>query len=91
MTYLVVAVVGLSLVAGAVWGLAAPPPDGVEGFIVALAGGALLVSATLELIEPSTKSASVGPWTTGGEAERSQRRKRLDWLRWSVSIGGIPP
>lgn len=32
-------------------------PDGVEGFIVALAGGALIVSAVLELMEPATDVA----------------------------------
>lgn len=36
------------------------PSDRLEGFVVALAGGALMVSAVLELVQPSTALAS--PW-----------------------------
>ncbi len=54
---LVILVVSGALVAGAVLGIYASMPAKVEGFIVALAGGALMVSAVLELIEPSSRKA----------------------------------
>lgn len=54
---LVIAAVSASLIAGAVWGAWGTLPDRVEGFIVALAGGALMISAVLELIEPSSRVA----------------------------------
>lgn len=53
----VILVVSGALVAGAVWGIYGRLPTPVEGFIVALAGGALMISAVLELIEPSSKRA----------------------------------
>lgn len=55
---LVIAVVSGSLVAGAAWGAYGRLTDTLEGFIVALAGGALMVSAVLELIEPASRTAS---------------------------------
>ncbi|WP_407495170.1 ZIP family metal transporter [Pseudooceanicola sp. MF1-13] len=51
---LVVAVVSAALIVGAVWGLYGPLPTKVEGFMVALAGGALIVSVMLELIQPAS-------------------------------------
>ncbi len=60
LTFVVIAVVSAALVAGALWGLYGRLSPGVEGFVVALAGGALIVSAVLELIEPSTHVAP--PW-----------------------------
>ena len=53
-TFLVIAVVSGSLVLGAVWGIYGSLPDRVEGLIVALAGGALMISTVLELIEPAS-------------------------------------
>lgn len=55
----VVLVVSGALVVGAAWGIYGRLPERVEGFLVALAGGALLVSVTSELIEPSIARASV--------------------------------
>lgn len=60
LTLVVVAVVSGALVVGAAWGVFGRPSDHVEGFVVALAGGALMVSAVLELIEPSTHLTT--PW-----------------------------
>ncbi len=59
LTFLVIAVVSGALVAGAALGIYGGLSDEVEGFLVALAGGALLISAVLELIEPATKNAPV--------------------------------
>ena len=53
----VILVVSGALVAGAVWGVYGRLPAPLEGFVVALAGGALMISAVLELIEPSSKRA----------------------------------
>lgn len=51
----VILVVSGALVAGAAWGIYGRLPTPLEGFIVALAGGALMISAVLELIEPSSR------------------------------------
>ena len=56
-TFIVIAVVSGSLVLGAAWGIYGNLPDRVEGLIVALAGGALMISAVLELIEPASHVA----------------------------------
>jgi len=56
-TLVVIAVVSGSLVVGAVWGVYGNLPDQVEGLIIALAGGALMISAVLELIEPASHVA----------------------------------
>lgn len=59
LTLLVIVVVSGALVAGAALGIYGGLSDEAEGFLVALAGGALLISAVLELIEPATKMAAV--------------------------------
>lgn len=58
-TFAVVLAVSGALVAGAAWGIYGTLPKKLEGFLVALAGGALLLSVTSELIEPSIEKASV--------------------------------
>ncbi|GMM93667.1 ZIP family metal transporter [Qipengyuania sp. MTN3-11] len=59
MLFAVVLVVSGALVAGAAWGIYGKLPKRLEGFLVALAGGALLLSVTSELIEPSIQKSSV--------------------------------
>ena len=59
MLFAVVLVVSGALVVGAAWGIYGKLPKRVEGFLVALAGGALLLSVTSELIEPSIEKSSV--------------------------------
>lgn len=59
LTLIVVAVVSGALLAGAAWGVYRPPGRKTEGFMVALAGGALLLSVVSELIEPSIAQSSV--------------------------------
>ena len=59
MTLIVVAVVSGALMLGAAWGLYAPLGKKTEGFLVALAGGALLLSVTSELIQPSIERSSL--------------------------------
>jgi ZIP family zinc transporter len=48
-----------ALILGAAWGIYGRLPEKVEGFVVALAGGALIISVVLELVEPATEQASV--------------------------------
>jgi len=50
LTLAVVLVVSGALVAGAAWGIFGKLPDRLEGFLVALAGGALLLSVVSELM-----------------------------------------
>lgn len=64
LTIVVIVVVSAALVAGAAWGVYGKLPKALEGFIVALAGGALIVSAVLELIEPATDVAPM--WAVAG-------------------------
>ena len=63
MTVVVIVVVSAALVAGAAWGVYGKLPTELEGFIVALAGGALMVSALLELIDPATETSPL--WAVG--------------------------
>jgi len=57
MLFAVVGVVSGALVLGAAWGIWGRLPEWLEGFLVALAGGAVLLSVTSELIEPSLKAS----------------------------------
>ena len=57
LTLLVIVVVSAALVGGAAWGAYGNLSPKLEGFIIALAGGALMVSAVLELVDPATKVA----------------------------------
>jgi zinc transporter, ZIP family len=57
LTLAVIVVVSAALVAGAAWGIYGHLPPRLEGMIVALAGGALIVSVVLELVDPATKVA----------------------------------
>jgi ZIP family zinc transporter len=59
MTLIVVLCVSAALLIGAAWGIFGSLPERVEGFVVALAGGALIISVVLELVEPATRSASI--------------------------------
>lgn len=58
-TLLVLALVAAALLIGAAWGLWAPLPERLEGFLIALAGGALIVSIMSELVE---RAATQIPW-----------------------------
>ncbi|KKL46162.1 hypothetical protein LCGC14_2348310, partial [marine sediment metagenome] len=59
MTIIVVVIVSGALVIGAVWGIYGNLSERLEGFLVAMAGGALLVSALLELINPALNQNSI--------------------------------
>jgi zinc transporter, ZIP family len=57
--FLVIGVVSASLIVGAIWGVYGRLSDRTEGFIVAIAGGALIMSVIGELVEPSSKESNV--------------------------------
>lgn len=59
MTYLVILIVSGALLLGAAWGVYWGLSERLEGFLVAVAGGSLMVSTVLELIEPATRNASL--------------------------------
>lgn len=65
MTLIVVLVVSGALLAGAAWGVFGPVGNKVEGFLVALAGGALLLSVVTELLQPSVERSSLLVATAG--------------------------
>jgi ZIP family zinc transporter len=54
---LVVLAVSAALVIGALWGATGRMSDHLEGFLVATAGGALIVATTEELVAPATEQA----------------------------------
>ncbi|MES1952139.1 zinc/iron permease [Salinisphaera sp. S4-8] len=57
---LFVVAMATSLVAGTAWAMYGRLPDRVDGFIVALSGGALLIAVVLELIQPIIRNQA--PW-----------------------------
>lgn len=59
MTVIVVCVVSGALLLGAAWGVLWTLPQKLEGFLIAAAGGALIVSAMSELIEPALMKISL--------------------------------
>ncbi|KIN61890.1 zinc/iron permease [Sulfitobacter noctilucicola] len=59
MVFAIILVSSCALIAGALWGIYRPPSARVEGFVVAMAGGALIVSAIAELLEPAAQSTGL--------------------------------
>ncbi len=102
MTVIVIGVVSAALVAGAAWGAYGRLPSALEGFIVAMAGGALIVSAVLELVDPATDIAPlwavaacvlVGAAAFAGLDKFVKRRFGSDsggGLLAAITLDGIP-
>lgn len=90
MTIIVILVVSGALLIGAAWGIYGKLPKAVEGFIVALAGGALIISAVLELIKPATEQTNMWlafTWVFIGAAVFTA----LDYVlkkKWGSGSGG---
>lgn len=57
--FFVIFVVSAALIVGALWGVYGTLSDRVEGFIVAMAGGALIMSVIGELVEPSLDESNM--------------------------------
>ncbi len=92
LTVVVIVVVSAALVGGAAWGAYGKLTPKVEGFIVALAGGALIVSAVLELIDPATEVAplwAVAASVMGGAAAFAGFDKLVKRRFGSDSGGGL--
>ncbi len=92
LTIVVVVVASAALVAGAAWGVYGTLPAELEGFIVALAGGALMVSAVLELIDPATDVAplwAVGACVLAGAGAFSGLDRLVEHKFGSDSGGGL--
>ncbi len=90
MTVVVVLVVSASLMIGAVWGLYGKLPGRWEGFLIALAGGALIYSLIAELIEPAIIDSSLG-LAMVGVAVGAVVFTGLDYLvdeKWGSESGG---
>lgn len=102
LTILVIVIVSAALIAGAAWGIYGTLSPQVEGFIVALAGGALVVSSVLELIAPATDKAplwAVAACVLGGAGaftvlDRCVKRKLGSdsgaGLLAAITLDGIP-
>ncbi len=90
MMLIVVGVVSGALIAGAAWGVFGKIRPRTEGFLIALAGGALLLSVVSELIEPSIETASV--WiAVAGVGAGAIAFSVLDYLvdeKWGDDSGG---
>ncbi|HRW39873.1 MAG: hypothetical protein KDB04_18785 [Acidimicrobiales bacterium] len=86
----VILAVSGALLVGAAWGIFGRLPERVEGFVVALAGGSLLVSTVVELIEPGVEEAAL--WSTSLVVLAGALVFVVaDWLvdeRWGSSSGG---
>jgi len=90
LTAAVIIVVSGALVAGAAWGIYGRLSGTVEGLLLAVAGGALLVSAVLELIDPATDVTSIW-WVALAVLAGAGSFTALDWLvdrRWGSGNGG---
>ena len=102
MTILVVCVVSGALLLGAAWGIYGKLPKELEGFLIALAGGALIVSALSELIEPALEKTSLllVVLAVGGGAiafsiadwlvDRTSGENSGGGLLASITLDGIP-
>lgn len=90
MVWQVALVVAGALIAGAVWGLWGRLGDRTEGFLIALAGGALLLSVVTELIEPSLEPAGLSLASAGVLAGAAVFTAIDYWVdeKWGDNSGG---
>lgn len=86
----VVAVVSGALLIGAAWGIYGALPRRLEGFLIAVAGGALVLSLVSELIQPAVEQVSLH-YAMGAVAAGAIAFAGLDWLvdeYWGGDSGG---
>lgn len=57
--FAVILVVSGALIIGALWGLYGRLPSWLEGNLLAVAGGALMISVVIELIQPAVTDSGV--------------------------------
>lgn len=89
-TLAIVAVVSGGLLVGAAWGLWGGVRERTEGFLIALAGGALLISVVTELIEPAIERSSILVAMIGVAAGAASFSALDYWIdeRWGGQSGG---
>lgn len=90
MVLAIVIIVSGALIVGALWGLYGKLPTKLEGFLVAVAGGALVLSAVSELIEPAVETSSILValiWTLAGASIFTGADYVID-KKWGKSRGG---
>lgn len=90
MTLIVVLVVSAALMLGAAWGAYGHMSDRLEGFLIALAGGALMLSLVSELVEPAIEQSGL-LLATAGVAVGSAVFTGVDYLideKWGPDSGG---
>lgn len=90
MTLIVVLVVSGALMLGAVWGVYGHMSDRLEGLLIALAGGALVLSLVSELVEPAIRQSSL-LLATGGVTAGAVVFAGTDYLideKWGPNSGG---
>ena len=89
-TFLVVVVVSAALIAGALWGIYGKLSAKTEGFVIALAGGALVVSLVSEMIQPAIEQSNL--WVgLGAVAAGAVVFSVIDyWIdeKWGADGGG---
>lgn len=90
MTLIVVVIVSGALLAGAAWGIYGSLGRRLEGFLIALAGGALLLSVVTELVEPSIERSSLWIGTAGLAAGAVVFTVIDYWIdeKWGPNKGG---
>lgn len=90
LTLIVILAVSGALILGAAWGIYGRLSQPVKGFIVALAGGALMVAAVLELIEPATQQAPVWAALASVVVGAGAFAALDSWVerRWGTESGG---
>ncbi len=89
-TLLVVLAVSAALLLGAAWGIFGTLHKRKEGFLIALAGGALLLSVVSELIEPAIRESSVYMAMAGVLAGAAVFAAVDYWIdeKWGPESGG---
>lgn len=102
LVFIVILTTASALIAGALWGAYGRMPKTVEGFIIALAGGALIVALMLDMIQPATEVApligvvlaiAAGALTFTGLKHLMNRRfteENGSGLALAVTLDGIP-
>ncbi|MFK4001317.1 ZIP family metal transporter [Psychrobacter namhaensis] len=61
--FAVIILVSGALIIGALWGLYGRLPSWLEGNLLAIAGGALMISVVIELVQPAVSGSGI--WITG--------------------------
>lgn len=60
LVFAVIFVVSGALIIGALWGLYGRLPDWMQGNLLAIAGGALMISVVIELLQPAVSDSGIG-------------------------------